>query len=347
MLNTKYENLQSKPRMVSFFSVSLQLLLAYMFCSGSYTAFGTSLDIGNVFQILSDAKAASAQITFQNVATWVICLLYIGFAFRLIFNVLSSWRTSSAIKKLFREQEVDVLQAREKLSKLVLATRSSVYCSLAFLCYSRLASAYMLPFSMIQTLLVILLMCVLVEAKSFSYIQGKRGAFSFGKALCGYLLAVLAVVAVFNLKEKSIYDFAEGLIGLADQSLPKEALNLAYFLQVNVIAYLAPLCFVLGLFRPFGLLFRKTKNIFNTESLKHAANFYLICAILFLVTTGVLFGIHDQVADYQYYLKLVTDYAVILVFAVLAKLFAVAVNRRVRFPVKIMEMPLGERHTLD
>ena len=200
---------------------------------------------------------------------------------------------------------------------------------------------------MIQTLLVILLMCALVEAKSFSYIQGRRGAFSFGKALCGYLMAALAVVAVFNLKEKSIYDFAVGLIDLADQSMPKDALNLAYFLQANVIVYLAPICFVLGLFRPFGLLFRKMKNLFNTESLKHAANFYLICAILFLVTTGGLFGIHDQAVDYRYYLKLATDYVMIIIFAVLVKFFAVAVNRRVKFPVKIMEMPLDERHTLD
>ena len=197
MLNTQYENLQNKPRMVPFLSIALQALLAYMFCSGSYTVFGTSFKLGNVFKIISEIRSGgSSEFLFQSFATSFMCIVYIGFACRLIFNVLASWHTSSVINKLFLAEEVDVLQAREKLGKLVLATRSSVYCSLAFLCYTRLVSAYMLPRSMIQSLIVILLMCALLEAKSFSYVQGKRGAFSFGKSLCGYLLAVLAVVAV-------------------------------------------------------------------------------------------------------------------------------------------------------
>ena len=128
MFNSQYENLQKKPIMVPFLSVSLQIILAYMFCFGSYTVFGTSFKIGNVFQIFSETKGADAEFTFQNVATWFICPVYIGFACRLIFNVLASWRTASVLKKLFLAEEVDVLQAREKISNLILATRSSAYC---------------------------------------------------------------------------------------------------------------------------------------------------------------------------------------------------------------------------
>ena len=347
MLYSQYENLKQKPRMVPFLSVLLQIVLVGMFCSGVYTVYGVGFTIENASNNLSAAGGIAAAPTFQGVATAVMSLLYLIFAVRIICNLFKSWRSASVVKKLFLTEEVDVLLARERIGKLVLVMRSTVHASLVFLCLSRLLSVYTLSWHMIRSLFFVLLMCALVEAKSFSYIQGKRGAFSFGKSLCGYLLGVLTVVAVFNLKEKTLYDFAIGLLSIANGSLPKTALDWAYFLQANVIVYLAPLCFVIGLFRPFRSLFRKTKNIAGTEPLKRAANFYLSVSVLFLVVTCVLFGMHDGAVDYRYYLELVGNYLAIIILAVLVKLFSAGANRRFRFPVKVVEMPVGERHTLD
>ena len=346
---SKYENLQKKPGIIPFLCIVLQIYLACMFLGGTFTVFGMKINLISVFELLymEPIDPNSPVTTFNSFAAIVISAIYIAYAVSMIKTVFATFKQSSQLKKLLKAEVFDVAQVRGQLGIMVSNVKHLVYLSLTFLCYSRLLSVYAMKASMAFHLLAVLLICMFVEAKYLSYIQGKRFFFSFAKSLCGYLFGIVAVVLIFHLKNMTFFDYVYGLFWERLGTLPVDLMDCIYYIYIEVIVYVAPLLFALGTMYLFRLMFKKSKHATNSAQIARGTNSYLISAVVFMVLTCVLFGLRDQMVSFDYYFKIVLDYAAIILGAITAKLLITMANRRIKYPVKLIEVPAHARHTLD
>jgi hypothetical protein len=346
---SNHDNIQKKPKMIPFLGIAVQIYLTYIFCNGFYTILGEKVKLFGVFEMLTrsfeNTSVFSAEL-FNSYARVVLCILYIVNVFRMIKIVVASIKSAKLLKQAFNTATGDAIFVRTLLGDVIGGVRHILYLSLSFLCYSRLLSIYAMGIGSCVGLLVVFMICMIIEAFYLSYIQGKRFWFSFAKSICGYLFAIMAVAFIFNLGEKTLFDFVYAIYSKLHAVHLNTFMDWLYYICLDCLVYLVPLLYALGLVRLFKLMFKKTKHASNSARIMQNINLYLISVPLFIILICVCLRIRSGVNEFNYYWSVITSYSSIIIGAVLAKLLICVANRRVKYN-RFIELPISEKRTLD
>ena len=345
---SKHDNLQTKPKVIPFLCIAVQIYLTYIFCNGFYTIFGERVKLFGVFTILAksfDNAFNSPQDVFNAYAKVVLCIIYIVNVVRMIKIAIASIKSSKLLKQALKSTVVDAASVRMLYGNVIGGAKRILYISLAFLCYSALVSFYAFEARIFFTLVLVLITYMILEAGYLSYIQGKRFWFSFTKSLCGYLFVVMAVLYIFSLNGKTVFDFIYEVYSNGIGVTPNTYIDLLCYICLDCLACILPLVYALGLIGLFKLMFKKPQSTANIIAITKKTNLYLTSALIFITIICVCLRIRSGSVALNYW-SVISSYLSIIIGAILAKVLISVANRRVKY-VKSIDLPIAQNRTLD
>lgn len=346
---SKNDNLQKKPKVIPFLCIAIQIYLIFIFFNGFYTILGERVKLFGVFTILAksfDNTFNYPQEVFNAYAKVALCIIYIVNVFRMMKIFSNSIKSSKLLKQALNSSAVDAASVRSLYGNVIGGVKSILYLSLTFMCYSGLVSFYAFEAKVCFTFFVVLIICMIIEALYLSYIQGKRFWFSFTKSLCGYLFAVMAVLYIFSLNGKTLFDFIYEVYSKVIGVTPNTYMDLLCYICLDCLACILPLLYALCLLRLFKLMFKKPQNTSNSIAITKNTNLYLTIILFVIVIICVCLKIRGESNAFSHYLSVISGYSSIIIGAILAKLLISVANRRVKY-TKSVDLPIAQNRTLD